>query len=183
MSPIRTMLAVIACITALVTVTASPAGAVETYRSGSAVGVHADAAVACSSYPYNQIVATPEMGTSRGWEWGQNVAWRFYLLTDTGRVVWRPTNDAWSQARIATAYYQTINGLGTQALVTNTYATLPDMSWRVTTGRYVVRLDYAWQTTAGWNYATNVTSYYANATASNGFKQTWTMNACNINVL
>lgn len=156
----------LAAVMALATLGLAPAGtahAVETYRSGYDVGRHGDPAVTCSSAPYRQVSATPQMGTSTGWERGQSVAYRIYVLdARTGAVVRQLNNGNWLSTKIATSYlsYYDINGNPVYAI--SPTASLPTYTWSVPVGDYKVRIDYAWYTTSGWSYATNVASSYLN---------------------
>ena len=155
-------------------ITVGPAAdAVETYRSGAGVGVHGDAWVDCASRPDYAIDVTPVMGTTPGWEWGQNVAFRIYVINArTGSVVRQLNGGNWTSRRIATKWIS-YDIFGNPATHTRKTAELPKYTWALPAGDYTVRVDYAWHTT-GWSYATNVTSSYMNHYAV-GY--TWTKSA------
>lgn len=145
---------------------AAPSQAVETFRAGPDVGVHYDAEVQCDSHPHYRVSVTPIMGTTPGWEWGQNVSFRVYVLNSRGVVVGslRP-NNAWSSARIATKRMVQL-ATGVTYPVTDPFKTFGPYRWNLPIGTYTVQVQYAWQTNRGWSYATNRTSSYYNSRAT-----------------
>ena len=155
----RTRRLVAASILALAaTVGTSTAHAAELSRSGSGVGVRADADVVCTSGRYPLIAAMPLMGTTPGYEWGQNVAWRYTITNaDTGAVLLRETQ--WSAQRIATRS-SALNVYGNADVKTVQYASLPIKYWNAAGGRYRVFTEYAWLTSTGWSYSTLRTDAY-----------------------
>jgi hypothetical protein len=166
------------------TLTAGPlvgsASAYDTYRSGSSVGVHSDAPVVCTNSPYRTLTAWPSMGTTPGWEWGQTVAWRYYVYNvTTGRYVVQET--AWRYAKIVTAHVTpAIYG---PYVTVDASAALPGATWTLAPGRYKVWIDYAWNTGSSWSYAQSVTTAYSNNYYSLGFKKLYSAGACDIDMV
>ena len=115
--------------------------------------VHGEAAVTCTSGSARLMSATPRMGTSVGYEFGQNVAWRFTIVNvATGATVWSDPSLAHGahlhRVVHVPSYYGHTN------VQVKAFADLPDMSWTMAPGRYRVLTDYAWLTTKGWSYST-----------------------------
>jgi hypothetical protein len=155
------------------------AQASDIYWSGSRVGVHTDARVICTtSYKGPGLVsAEPKMGTSAGYELGQNVAWKYTIVNAyTGAAVWADTS--WRYARIQTLWY-TQDYWGHTTPQTQQYAPLPVMYWDMPRGLYRVQTDYAWWTGV-WNYATARTDAYLISQNPVGIR---TSNLCSIGVL
>lgn len=157
------------------------ASAYDTYRSGSGVGMHADANGECQNSPGRRLTATPTMGTTLGWGRGQNVAWRFYVYNvSTGRFVVQETK--WREARVATVR-STTDVYGHTITQTDMYASLPSTSWVVSPGKYRLYVDYAWQTEAGWSYAQSVTTQYSNSYSLLGRWWGYTASTCDIDAV
>lgn len=157
------------------------ASAYDTYRSGSGVGVHADAEGSCQNSPERKLTATPTMGTTPGWERGQNVAWRYYVYNiSTGRFVVQEST--WHSERVATVRVTT-NVYGQTITQKDTYASLPSTSWVVSPGKYRVYVDYAWQTASGWSYAQSVTTTYTNTYSLLGMWRSYTASTCGIDIV
>ena len=160
------------------TTVASPATAVETYRSGPDTGLHYDAGVVCTGYPYRTISVSPTLATTPGLEWGQTVSIRAFVYDSRGALVgYLKPNDAWTNVRIATKYNRTL-GNGVTVSVTDPYVVLGPYQWNKPAGSYTVRVDYAWQTSRGWSYATNVTSSYRNVSYAGGSMRTSNGSRC-----
>jgi len=181
----RTALAslIMLCSALMTIVGSAPANAYESYHSGQDVGVHYDADVTCSGSPYRDITVRPVMGTTVGWEWGQNVAIRVYVLDSRGNVTGTLTGSttAWTNLRIATTYSTGTDINGNPMVINEPYKMLGPYKWNLGPGTYSVRVDYAWQTNRGWSYATNVTSSYTISSAIGGYWYNARDTKCTIN--
>jgi len=159
---------------------AGPAQAYDTYRSGAGVGLHNDAVVSCANSPYANLTATPRLATTTGWERGQNVAWRYHVYSyTTGRYV--VAEQTWRTAHIFTVK-TTYNFYG-MPVTEISVPTYPQAQWQVGSGKYGVYIDYAWQTSAGWSYATAYTTSYTNSSVSLGRWWPYYATTCEVNIV
>jgi hypothetical protein len=155
--------------------------AIDVSRTGSAWGFHGDAVVDCQNSPFRTLTTTPQLGTSSGWEQGQNVAWRYNVYSvSAGR--WVVQEAAWHTARVAALYFTT-DYWGHEVAHYDGYAKLPSTTWVLGAGKFLVYVDYAWQTGTSWSYARSVTTSYRNNYSQYGIWWAYNATTCDVDMV
>ncbi len=127
---------------------ATPASAHNSARG--LIGVHNPAIVVCHGPLPQKISMIPQIGTQPGKEWGQWVSLRYSIMNaDTG--AW-PVNEPWSQSKWIFTKWPLVDTLGRNiGWGTQTYGSLPETSYTLPRGRYVVWVSYQWHDGQNWS--------------------------------